>query len=792
MENENNEANNSITQQESLENGEEEEKEIQREETNKDSDTAEEFFDANEQIPEPQQSSSPLSHPQDCFLSSTGQCCSGVRRKAKPITNIDQEPTSNGTKKKIRPNGSLKSPPSEYFPLWTSTEGTGFDEIPLKNAPALPSKNHRPLERSWPPKSNNSFSFDIIDTDEPYYCPEDATVKEIEFIPGEFFDETLIEHPVQTLKPTDRILNEAPLATPDTDISLSSSIPLRLGGSNLSSENSTPIKLKPLLKKKIGPDNYISTILSRRVEQNNNFNYADDDIMGFSLMNGAGESSSTNGNACNLNGIFIPLKPHKPLTRQLSNRLQPNEYDSDENRCRKSSNNRSPPSGSSRSTSPLDPLSSPEGAASPIIQPKPLRPQPRLLTRVGGGIGPGQIMICPPTPTHHARRLRSLSDHLGPPELRTREVYSPEPIPSPEIRRADIIPLTNRSDYLRTSEIRSVDVENDPAIRHLASTRLPSIPERPRGVLAEPEEPLPPAWEARMDSHGRIFYIDHTTRTTSWQRPTSHSRSPSGPDQQRQQLDRRYQSIRRTITCDRVEQSRSPPRIDAIDGTPTQTYHRYNTPSQNDSVLERECHPALLMMCRPDFYSMLHTHQDALSVYNRNAALKHMVLRIRRDPNCFGRYQYNKDLVALVNCFSSQNNELPSGWETKLDSTGKQFFIDHSNRRTSFMDPRLPTECPRIRQRQQQPDLDIAPIPPPRPLSSLPRQQIGSPEIPVAYNDKVVAFLRQPNILEILKERHGSNTCSRNLREKINAIRVEGCSALERLGHDLQLTLLLR
>lgn len=674
---ENNETENAT---ESLENKEENDEIL---EANKDSDTAEEFFDATEQLLEPQTTKNVCSpsHQQDCIISSTGQC-SGVRRKAKPTTNIDQA-TSNGTKKKVRPNGSLKSPPNDFFPLWSSTEGSGFDEIPLKNAPALPSKNviiHRPLERSWPPKSsktNNSFSFDIIDTDEQlFYCPEDA-VKEIEFIPGEFFDETQTEQQTQiSLKPTDRMLNEAPLATPDTDISLSSSTPLRLGGSNLSSENSTPIKLKPLLKKKIGPDNYISTILSRRVEPNNNFNYADDDIMSFGLMNGSGESSSTNGNSSNLNGIFIPLKPHKPLTRQLSNRLQTNEFDSDEipsiPLCRKSSNNqRSPPSGSSRSTSPLESLSSPEGAASPIIQPKPLRPQPRLLTRVGGGIGPGQIMICPPTPTHHARRLRSLSDHLVPPELRTREVYSPEPIPSPEIRRADIIPLTNRSDYLRTSEIRSIDGENDPNLRHLSSTRLPSIPERPRGVLAEPEEPLPPAWEARMDSHGRIFYIDHTTRTTSWQRPTTHGRPPSGPDQQRQQLDRRYQSIRRTITCDRVEQSRSPPRIDSIDGTTTQTYHRYNTPSQNDSVLERECHPALLMMCRPDFYSMLHTHQDALSVYNRNAALKHMVLRIRRDPNCFGRYQYNKDLVALVNCFSSQNNELPSGWETKLDSTGK-------------------------------------------------------------------------------------------------------------------------
>lgn len=168
-----------------------------------------------------------------------------------------------------------------------------------------------------------------------------------------------------------------------------------------------------------------------------------------------------------------------------------------------------------------------------------------------------------------------------------------------------------------------------------------------------------------------------------------------------------------------------------------------------------------------------------------------MVLRIRRDFNCFCRYQYNKDLVNLVNCFAKTDIELPSRWDTKLDQHGKQFFIDHSNRRTSFMDPRLPYECPRIRHRQHQEILDAAPVVPPRP-PNLPRHAMGSLDIPVAYNDKVVAFLRQPNIIEILKERHGSATCSRSLREKINAIRVEGTTALERLCHDLQLTILLR
>lgn len=51
------------------------------------------------------------------------------------------------------------------------------------------------------------------------------------------------------------------------------------------------------------------------------------------------------------------------------------------------------------------------------------------------------------------------------------------------------------------------------------------------------------------------------------------------------------------------------------------------------------------------------------------------------------------------------------------------------------MDPRVPTECPRIRLWQEQ---DIAPTPPPRPPrpSALPRVPVGI-DIPIAYNDKV-------------------------------------------------------
>jgi len=41
-----------------------------------------------------------------------------------------------------------------------------------------------------------------------------------------------------------------------------------------------------------------------------------------------------------------------------------------------------------------------------------------------------------------------------------------------------------------------------------------------------------------MDSHGRIFYIDHLNRTTTWHRP-SRQNCDMHYYQQRQQLDRR-------------------------------------------------------------------------------------------------------------------------------------------------------------------------------------------------------------------------------------------------------------
>lgn len=44
-----------------------------------------------------------------------------------------------------------------------------------------------------------------------------------------------------------------------------------------------------------------------------------------------------------------------------------------------------------------------------------------------------------------------------------------------------------------------------------------------RTTTWERPQPLPPGWERRVDDRGRVYYVDHNTRTTTWQRPTVES-----------------------------------------------------------------------------------------------------------------------------------------------------------------------------------------------------------------------------------------------------------------------------
>eukprot|EP00063_Salmo_salar_P071091 XP_014045926.1 PREDICTED: E3 ubiquitin-protein ligase HECW1-like isoform X2 [Salmo salar] len=348
------------------------------------------------------------------------------------------------------------------------------------------------------------------------------------------------------------------------------------------------------------------------------------------------------------------------------------------------------------------------------------------------------------------------------------------------------------------------------------------------------DEPLPPNWEARVDSHGRVFYVDHINRTTTWQRPTSAATPDgmrrSGSVQQMEQLNRRYQSIQRTMATDRSENegSRSRSERTSLNNNSSETdspsmanelrrdsssssSSSSSSPVNSQKITAMLQSPAVKFITHPEFFTVLHANYGAYRMFTSSTCLKHMILKIRRDARNLERYQHNKDLVTFLNRFADAQLELPRGWEIKTDPQGKNFFVDHNSRATTFIDPRIPLQngclpnhlthrqhLQRLRSYSAGEASEVSRSRgaallsrPGNSVVAAMRSQHHPDPVPQAYNEKIVAFLRQPGILEVLTERQPALSRNHSLREKIHYIRTEGTERLEKLACDADLVILL-
>ena len=118
-------------------------------------------------------------------------------------------------------------------------------------------------------------------------------------------------------------------------------------------------------------------------------------------------------------------------------------------------------------------------------------------------------------------------------------------------------------------------------------------------------------WEARMDSSGRVFYIDHEHKITTWSRPNSNSKpvcKRSQEEKHRKQLERRYESINRTISENDVV-------------------------GLSNRIMSNPPHPMLKFLCRPDFFSILHMNQVSdLKLKNQKSIKLRLIKHIFRKP----------------------------------------------------------------------------------------------------------------------------------------------------------------
>ncbi|KAM6300430.1 NEDD4-like E3 ubiquitin-protein ligase WWP2 [Aegotheles albertisi] len=148
------------------------------------------------------------------------------------------------------------------------------------------------------------------------------------------------------------------------------------------------------------------------------------------------------------------------------------------------------------------------------------------------------------------------------------------------------------------------------------------------------ERPLPPGWEKRVDPRGRYYYVDHNTRTTTWQRPTAeYVRNYEQWQSQRNQLQGAMQQFSQRFL-----------------------YQSSGAPSDNDP----------LGPLPPGWEK----RQDNGRVYyvNHNTRTTQW-----EDPRTQGMIQ---------------EPPLPPGWEMKYTNEGVRYFVDHNTRTTTFKDPR--------------------------------------------------------------------------------------------------------
>ena len=156
----------------------------------------------------------------------------------------------------------------------------------------------------------------------------------------------------------------------------------------------------------------------------------------------------------------------------------------------------------------------------------------------------------------------------------------------------------------------------------------------------------------------------------------------------------------------------------------------------------------------------------------KSDSLASILQRIRHDPLLFKRYQHNKELVRFLNLFADSAQALPSRWDIKHDDSGKLFFVDHNTRSTTYIDPRLPAD--------DEPLQPIAAIALPSASASRPEENPPAsaraskrPQqelVSLTYNEKVVAYMRQSNLYDLLKVNQVSSSarlCSPSTRLRL-------------------------
>uniref|UniRef100_A0A8C7ZNU7 E3 ubiquitin-protein ligase n=1 Tax=Oryzias sinensis TaxID=183150 RepID=A0A8C7ZNU7_9TELE len=214
--------------------------------------------------------------------------------------------------------------------------------------------------------------------------------------------------------------------------------------------------------------------------------------------------------------------------------------------------------------------------------------------------------------------------------------------------------------------------------------------------------PLPPGWEERQDNLGRIYYVNHETRTTQWQRPTIQDskgrRYYVNHNTRTTSWSRPVVQVHAPTSASLAPTSASlaPPAPASFTATsPTSPSAAPKVPSESGAPLSRSptisiqpttpdepvphgasANAAFESASLPVGWEVRHASNGRLFFIDHNTKTTTWV----RKYNTSHAWCLMSDII----CFHFQ-----PGWEERVHSDGRIFYIDHDNKTTQWDDPRL-------------------------------------------------------------------------------------------------------
>ncbi|XP_043256787.1 E3 ubiquitin-protein ligase Nedd-4 isoform X2 [Colletes gigas] len=199
-------------------------------------------------------------------------------------------------------------------------------------------------------------------------------------------------------------------------------------------------------------------------------------------------------------------------------------------------------------------------------------------------------------------------------------------------------------------------------------------------VFDSPLPPLPPGWEERQDANGRTYYVNHIARFTQWERPVESNTSPSANVAVERNFSTAATEFQRRFHISADNENR----------------HRSSI-NQDGEVLRKEDEDSEARDYDIENHrggGIGDTSSDSGRSVDQHGYLSECEDQTDDNVDSPAGSRRSSEQIEMhkPTLPVSSNDGMPPGWGMQLAPNGRVFFIDHINRTTTWIDPR--TGCP--------------------------------------------------------------------------------------------------